>query len=302
MTELYDLRHALQVFANDNVNTQSQKHIKPLHKYVALRLVLEGGFPPEDIMPRPPIRMSCVGTQKNPKNILEFDAAEETNEEVKVLGGLRPKDVDVVVHKALIGPVVAVSVKGLRNALRNLTNRMEEAPGDCTNIHMSYPNLVYTYLFLLRANSPGAVTPDNAHIFTPDQNGMIKSDDISFKHNKPVPKAHHFATALSRLSGRFDIRDDISKYEAVSINMVEPGGSGPPKVLKSPFAQPNIYSISDMFDMIYKTFDRRYVFVSDVYERRLERKIWASDSPLFSSEDFKNIEIDYRIRETNPQD
>ena len=58
-----------------------------------------------------------------------------------MLGGLKTKDVDVVVSKPGIGPCVAVSIKGTLNAFRNLTNRMEEAVGDCTNLHISYPNL-----------------------------------------------------------------------------------------------------------------------------------------------------------------
>ena len=44
-----------------------------------------------------------------------------------MLGGLKTKDVDVVVSKPGIGPCVAVSIKGTLNAFRNLTNRMEEA-------------------------------------------------------------------------------------------------------------------------------------------------------------------------------
>ena len=35
--------------------------------------------------------------------------------------------------------------------LRNLTNRMEEAIGDCTNLHISYPNLVYGFLHIMKA-------------------------------------------------------------------------------------------------------------------------------------------------------
>lgn len=64
-----------------------------------------------------------------------------------VLGGLKTKNVDVVVTREGIGPVLAVSCK-----LRNLTNRMEETIGECTNLHITYPALVLGYLVLLRAN------------------------------------------------------------------------------------------------------------------------------------------------------
>jgi hypothetical protein len=43
---------ALKIFAGFAGKTQSAGHILPLHWYVACRLVIEGGFRPEDIMPR----------------------------------------------------------------------------------------------------------------------------------------------------------------------------------------------------------------------------------------------------------
>ena len=44
---------AFRHFATYEGRTQSQRHIKPLHWYVACRLVLEGGFRPSEIQPRP---------------------------------------------------------------------------------------------------------------------------------------------------------------------------------------------------------------------------------------------------------
>ena len=43
----------------------------------------------------------------------------------------------------------------MTGAFRNLTNRMEETIGECTNLHITYPALVFGYLFLIRANRPG---------------------------------------------------------------------------------------------------------------------------------------------------
>ena len=48
---------ALRHFATFSGKTQSQQHIKPLHWYVACRLVLEGGFKPDEITPRPPFEI-----------------------------------------------------------------------------------------------------------------------------------------------------------------------------------------------------------------------------------------------------
>ena len=63
-----NLRQALHHFATYTGPTQSQQHIKPLHWYVACRLVLEGGFHPDNITPRPPF---AVVTRRG-ENALQF--------------------------------------------------------------------------------------------------------------------------------------------------------------------------------------------------------------------------------------
>ncbi len=119
---------ALAHFVTFRGSPQSQRHIKPLHWYVACRLVVEGGFHPDEIMPRPPFRVE--GSSRRP--MLVDDPSRGGTGERTVYGGLKTKDVDVVVTKEGIGPVLAVSCKGAIGAFRNLTNRMEEAVGDCT--------------------------------------------------------------------------------------------------------------------------------------------------------------------------
>src|SRR5436189_4270653 len=141
------LSSALQEFVTVE-GTQAQQHIRPLHQHLTVRLVLEGGFDPDEITPHPPLRIETKGARRLLTFIPEAeDAAEQT-----LLGGLKSKAVDVVVMKEGIGPVLAISVKGTGNAFRNLTNRMEEAIGDSTNLHIMYPGLVYGFLHFLKAN------------------------------------------------------------------------------------------------------------------------------------------------------
>ena len=147
-----DQRAALNAFATYTGPTQSQQHIKPLHHYVACRLVLEGGFSPEEITPRPPFR-----AHRRDGWELIYDPTVATGSERTLLGGLRTKTVDVVITKNGLGPVIAVSCKGAIGALRNLTNWMEEAVGDCTNLHITYPAMVTGYIFVLRAHRHDAI-------------------------------------------------------------------------------------------------------------------------------------------------
>ena len=193
---------ALKHFAVYDGPTQSQQHIKPLHWYVACRLVLEGGFHPDDIKPRPPFSV----IRRRGRNLIHFDQSTATGGEATVFGGLKTKNVDVVVTKPQLGPVLAVSCKGMTGAFRNLTNRMEETIGECTNLHITYPALVFGYLFVIRANRGSVV--------------MAANDIAVTAKDRPVEAIIRFQSALRELAGRRGIRNDISRYEAVSLALV----------------------------------------------------------------------------------
>lgn len=102
------LREALTAFVENVSGHQGSGHIKPLHWYVACRLVVEGGFSPDDITPRPPFEIRDRGKRR----ILEYLPNSGGGGERTVLGGLKTKAVDVTVTKNGIGPVIAVSMKG----------------------------------------------------------------------------------------------------------------------------------------------------------------------------------------------
>jgi hypothetical protein len=132
-----------------NLKTQSQEHIKPMHGYCAARLVLEGGFPPEWVYPE-----QSFSSKRVTNAIYELTAGRERSRvsQKRVLGGIKYKDIDVTVLVPGLGPALGISAKSTGNAFRNLTNRMEEALGDCTNIHLMYPGFVFGFLHLIRFN------------------------------------------------------------------------------------------------------------------------------------------------------
>jgi hypothetical protein len=91
----HTLSAALKHFALYTGKTESQRHIKPLHWHVACRLVIEGGFRPDEITPRPPFSIK-EGRQLS---TLYFDPELGGRGEQTILGGLKTKNVDVVVIK-----------------------------------------------------------------------------------------------------------------------------------------------------------------------------------------------------------
>ncbi len=281
--EWLDLRTALRRFACA-AGTQSAEHIKPLHWYVACRLCLEGGFEPEHITPRPPF---VIG----PGGRVAHDPAVGAGGEQTILGGLKTKQVDVAVTLDHIGPVVAVSMKGTVNAIRNLTNRMEEAGGDCTNLHLTYPSLVYGFWHVVRANQPGPL-PANAPVAlrarragdsTPP--GECRREDAALDAaGRPVGTLERYHNALVGLSGRDGLRDSVTRYEAVALSLVDVTDDATLGLLVPDYpAQASPLRLEHFFEALYAAYDLRFVYQAPDLSSRTRRRVWAPDSPAFAA-------------------
>ena len=265
---------ALRWFADFPGPTQSQQHIKPLHEYVATRLVFEGGFAPDELRPHPPLR--TVGAT----NRLVYDPGQTTSAEATILGGLKTKDVDIVVTKEGIGPVLAVSCKGMTGAFRNLTNRLEETIGECTNVHIGYPMLVFGYLFVAKANRA------DQHVAEGD--AALTADGL------PVEALVRFHAAMSEMTGRLGVRDDFSRYEAVGMALVDARPEHAGRLLEEFPAADSRINVNAFFETLYRRYDERYVVGAPRLQPRTRRTAWAVDSPALSHP--AAVDVDYRIR------
>lgn len=96
------LANACVAFVKAETGVQGSHHIRPLHWHVACRLVIEGGFMPDEIKPHPPFR---VEEGKNGPRLV-YDEAKADNSEATVFGGLKTKDIDVVVAKEGSAPAL----------------------------------------------------------------------------------------------------------------------------------------------------------------------------------------------------
>lgn len=264
---LVSLKSALTAFVEATA-TQSQQHIKPLHQHIVQRLVIEGGFHPDEISPRPPIRVETSSSSGRRRMLLHHDPSAARPGEQTVLGGLKTKDVDVVVSKQHVGPCLAVSVKGTFNAFRNLTNRMEEAAGDCTNLHLSYPALVYGFLHVVRANR-------RADVASP--NDVAIEDDGTI-----VQSIERYHDAMARLTNRVDLRNDVSRYEAVAIALVHPRGDNVAEVVGDFPLVSSPLAFDRFFDKMYQVYDQRFVYTAPALEPRTRRFEWDSASPILA--------------------
>ncbi len=281
---------ALEHFGTYTGPTQSQQHIKPLHWYVACRLVLEGGFHPDEINPHPPFTV----IKERRGNALVYDPSVATSTESTILGGLKTKNVDVVVTKQGLGPVLAVSCKGTVGAFRNLTNRMEEAVGDCTNLHITYPALVCGFLAVMRANRYGEgteaaeeeaaerdiqeVEPESA-----PPSRQLRANDIAIqKGGEVVESIIRYHAALRELTGRRGIRNDVSRYEAVALALVESNSPAPGKILTNFPKGDSPLRIEQFFDTLYLRYGERYVYAAPDLKHVTSRIEWSPSSPALT--------------------
>jgi hypothetical protein len=283
---------ALKHFAGFSGKIESAAHIKPLHWYVACRLVIEGGFDPDDITPRPPFKV----TRSKGKLLLNFDPKEAAGGERTLLGGLKTKNVDVVVTKDGIGPVLAVSCKGVTGAFRNLTNRLEETIGECTNLHITYPALVLGYLVIMRANREAdealaAAAPENA----PPAKKLAANDIAIKKGGEPVEAIIRFHAALREMTGRRGIRNDVSRYEAISLAMLDVASADAGAVLEGFPPADSRLRLEQFFETLYLRYDERFVYSAPTLNKVTRRREWAAESPIFQP-DAGYPQIDYPPR------
>lgn len=282
---------ALKAFAAFTGKTQSANHIKPLHWYVACRLVLEGGFHPDDITPRPPFNVQ-LRTGRPP--VLSYDQHLAGGGERTVLGGLKTKNVDVVVTRQGIGPVLAISCKGVTGAFRNLTNRMEETIGECTNLHITYPALVLGYLVLIRANRQveGVLEEIGAAGKAGEPARELAANDIAIgQGGDPIAGIMRFHNALRELVGRRGIRDDVSRYEAIGFGLVEMEAARRGALLDIYPARDSALHLERFFPTLYLRYDERFVTSAPDLSSVTRRLEWADTSPAFQL-----AGIDYALR------
>lgn len=238
---------------------------------------------PEEVTPHPPFR-----AERRQGWQLIFDPSVAEGGEATVLGGLKTKNVDVVVTKNGLGPVMTVSCKGAIGAFRNLTNRMEEAVGDCTNLHITYPAMVSGYLFVMRANRQTAAiaaeeTEPSEEL--PVAGRVIGQNDIAIQMSgQPVESVVRFHNAIRELTGRKGIRNDVSRYEASALALVDPASSQPGLQLTTYPLEDSPLRLERFFETLYMRYDERYVYSAPDLKSVTQRREWAVSSPAFTDQ------------------
>jgi len=238
--ENVSLSEASEELLDGDASTESQAHVKLFHDYVALRLILEGGFLPEEVTPRTPL--PCT-KETLTKHRLGYDETQSTGGEANVLGEYQSKQTDVVANDEEAGPVLGVSVKSTGKSFRNLTNRIEEMAGDAANAHGWYPGFVHGFLHIVKR--------------VPLSEELEDSDDASHVDGEPKDRLYRYAEMLEYIGGRKHLRDPGDKYESTCLIVLEKV-DGNITIDEEFTSKDSPIHFSNFFDRLYKVYDRRY--------------------------------------------
>ena len=128
-----------------------------------------------------------------------------------------------------------------------------------------YPGLVYGFFHVLRGNTEGAAANDIA----------VKAD------GQVIDSILRYQQALLGLTGRRLVRDDLTRYEAVAIAIVEMAPARLGRILENfPHADAALHP-SAFLPSLLSTYDLRYPYFAASVSS-LERKIWAIESPALA--------------------
>ena len=262
--------------------TQPGGLVNSLRWYVASRLVIEGGFDPDWIRPRPPITVDRARRGL----LLSHDPDAAKPERRTLPGALKAAKPDVTVAIPTIGPVLALSLVGTegvavtRGRVPELTGGLERIAGACVNLHMVYPALVYGFWHVLGTSQSRA--PFSATLSAPTGNPGHPWHDAS-RTGDLAAELRRYHDALARLSEREDIRDAPSRYEACALTLVDHGAGCHEGIPNCEYPPPgSLLDYNRLFRRLYAVYDRRFVDSTMALRRTTERKAWDRVSPLLA--------------------
>jgi len=159
---------------------------------------------------------------------------------------------------------------------------MEETIGECINLHITYPAMVFGYLFVIRANRAAAVVAELATQERVSARTLAANDIAMQRGGEPVEAILRFHAALRELTGRRGIRNDGSRYEAVALALIETTGAETGEVLAGFPPHDSPLRLEQFFQTLYLRYEERYLYGAPELKAITQRLIWSPASSVFS--------------------
>ena len=154
---------------------------------------------------------------------------------------------------------------------------------------------MFGYLFVIRANQAAETTASREPSPQERPWRQIAPNDIAIAGDgRPVETIVRFHSALGALTGRRGIREDTSRYEAVSLAMIDMREDSIGRLLPG-FPPPDSpVRIERFFETLYLRYDERYVYSAPDLKSKTRRIEWSPESPALESD--ISSTLDYEIR------
>jgi hypothetical protein len=161
---------------------------------------------------------------------------------------------------------------------------------------------VYAFWHIFRANVAGKAPANTPAFLKLESNGHFKAPDVALHANRSLTSyLARYLFAMERLSGRKDMRDDPSSYEAVGMTLVDvAGASFGDAVAEHPPAESELRH-DRMFAAIYRQYDLRFVYQSPALKSLTRRLSWSDRSPALSAITGMDFEPRLGIVETDDE-
>jgi hypothetical protein len=198
---------------------------------------------------------------------------------------------------------------------------MEETIGECTNLHITYPAMVLGYFALMRANrtvenaleAPTLDAEEDASIQEESPAGSlaveplalnlatVAANDIAIlSTGAPVEGIIRFHAALKEMTSRRGVRNEISRYEAMALALIEPKGEQAGAVLPVFPPSDSPLRFDRFFDTLYQRYEERFVYGAPLLAGITRRMEWSRESPIFrreerESESWPELDFDPRL-------
>jgi hypothetical protein len=104
-----------------------------------------------------------------------------------------------------------------------------------------------------------------------------------------------FHNALRELVGRRGIRNDVSRYEAIGLGMVEMGAATRGGLLANYPEEGSPLRLERFFETLFLRYDERFVTSAPDLASTTRRLAWAADSPAIAQ-----LDLDYEPRTAAP--
>jgi hypothetical protein len=97
----------------------------------------------------------------------------------------------------------------------------------------------------------------------------------------PAEMILRFHQALRELTARRGVRNDVSRYEAIAMTLVDPSEDWRGEILTDIPPPDSQLRFERFFNDLYVRYDERFVYGAPELKSTTQRREWSADSPIF---------------------